>query len=226
MGDDDIKAAQPREKVFDPWNSASTGHQRAEGRPATGWSAIRHIKTNSQFKDGGRGGMRLVHPTEEMAEEPQGKSVMDMLRRPGSMGKNSTQDSNCPTSGSQSAEEAGAGTGTGREKKRKLFDGVNVYINGSTYPLISDHKLKMILGENGATMSLGLARRKVTHVILGKGLSGSKIQKETRRIGGCGLHYVGVEWYVFLPCFLFCASLGLKCGDEWVEDVLLTEQGS
>lgn len=204
MGDD-VKAVQPREKVFDPWNSASTGHQRAEGRPATGWSAIRHIKTNSQFKDGGRGGVRLVHPTEETAKEPQGKSVMDMLRRPGSMGKNSTTESNCPTPAPQSTE--GAAAGTGREK-RKLFEGVNVYINGSTYPLISDHKLKMILGENGATMSLGLARRKVTHVILGKGLSGSKIQKETRRIGGCGLHYVGVEWYVC--CLGFSHHLGFS----------------
>jgi hypothetical protein len=86
-----------------------------------------------------------------------------------------------------------------------LFDGLVIYINGSTHPLISDHKLKHVLAENGARMSLHLGRRQVTHVILGKpsgssgsgaggGLSGTKIEKEIRRVGGCGVKYVGVEW--------------------------------
>lgn len=86
----------------------------------------------------------------------------------------------------------------------KIFDGLVVYVNGSTHPLISDHKLKHILVENGASMSIHLGRRKVTHVILGKpsgpsggaggGLAGGKLDKEIRRIGGCGIKYVGVEW--------------------------------
>ena len=93
------------------------------------------------------------------------------------------------------------------KRTKGVFDGLVIYVNGSTYPLISDHKLKHVLAENGAKMSLHLGRRQVTHVILGKpsgtpgagaggGLSGTKMQKEIRRVGGCGVKYVGVEWYV------------------------------
>ena len=91
--------------------------------------------------------------------------------------------------------------------EKGIFDGLVVYINGSTHPLISDHKLKHLLAENGARVSIHLGRRQVTHVILGKpnngiaagsgaggGLAASKIQKEISRVGGCGVKYVGVEW--------------------------------
>ena len=94
------------------------------------------------------------------------------------------------------------------DQSSKIFDGLVIYINGSTYPLISDHKLKCVLAENGAKLSIHLGRRQVTHVILGRpsgtqglgaggGLAGSKIEKEIRRIGGCGVKYVGVEWLVY-----------------------------
>lgn len=89
---------------------------------------------------------------------------------------------------------------------RGIFDGVVVYVNGSTYPLVSDHKLKHVLVENGAQMSLHLGRRRVTHIIVGRpvsagsgaggGLAASKIEKEIKRIGGCGVKFVTVEWYV------------------------------
>ena len=94
-----------------------------------------------------------------------------------------------------------------REKAREeksIFDGLVIYINGSTSPLISDHKLKHILAENGAKISIALGRRQVTHVILGRpcgsnngaggGLAGGKLEKEIKRVGGCGVKYVGVEW--------------------------------
>ncbi len=90
-------------------------------------------------------------------------------------------------------------------RTRGIFDGLVVYINGSTHPLVSDHKLKHLLAENGARLSIHLGRKQVTHVILGKpsgnkgrgaggGLAGIKIEKEIRRVGGCGVKYVGVEW--------------------------------
>jgi hypothetical protein len=88
--------------------------------------------------------------------------------------------------------------------KKGIFDGLVIHINGSTHPIISDHKLKHTLAENGARLSLHLGRRQVTHVILGRpsgleggaggGLSGTKMEKEIRRVGGCGVKYVGVEW--------------------------------
>lgn len=87
--------------------------------------------------------------------------------------------------------------------KKQIFQNLCFYINGSTAPLISDHKLKYLLAEHGATMSIGLGRRTVTHVIVGisrakggagRGLAAGKIQKEISRVGGKGVKYVSVEW--------------------------------
>lgn len=97
-------------------------------------------------------------------------------------------------------------------RQRNVFDGLVFYINGSTYPAVSDHKLKHLLAENGAKLSLHMGRRHVTHVILGTpggqgngaggGLSGTKLEKEIKRVGGCGVRYVGVEWYATYPLVL------------------------
>jgi len=91
-----------------------------------------------------------------------------------------------------------------QRNQRNIFDGLCIYVNGSTHPLISDHKLKRLLAEHGARMSIHLGRRQVTHVILGKpsgptggaggGLAGGKLEKEIRRVGGSAVKYVGVEW--------------------------------
>ena len=92
---------------------------------------------------------------------------------------------------------------------KKIFDGLCIFLNGSTAPLVGDHRLKQLLAENGARVSIALGRRSVTHVILGTpngggsagggkgaggGLAATKIQKEIMRIGGKGVKYVGVEW--------------------------------
>lgn len=93
-------------------------------------------------------------------------------------------------------------------ERRKIFHGLRVYINGSTAPMVSDHRLKQLVAEHGGHISIALARRSVTHVILGTpngarggvvqgaggGLAAGKIQKEIKRVGGCGVKYVGVEW--------------------------------
>ena len=109
----------------------------------------------------------------------------------------------------------------------QIFTNTTVYINGSTAPLVGDHMLKHLLVERGANLSIALGRRTVTHVILGRpngggaggggssaggqggqkgcggGLAARKIQKEVARVGGCGVRYVGVEWYVFLLLSLY-----------------------
>ena len=96
---------------------------------------------------------------------------------------------------------------------KQIFQNTIIYINGSTAPLISDHKLKHLLAAHGARLSIALGRRSVTHVILGTpngcaregerggqgkgaggGLAAGKIQKEILRVGGCGVRYVGVDW--------------------------------
>ncbi|EEH38778.2 hypothetical protein PAAG_08505 [Paracoccidioides lutzii Pb01] len=89
-----------------------------------------------------------------------------------------------------------------------IFTNLTIYVNGSTYPLISDHKLKHLLVSNGANVTFALARLTVTHVILGRpnrnkngsgaggGLAATKLQWEIQRKGGKGVKFVGVEWFV------------------------------
>ncbi|CAD6448851.1 83eb6286-febd-4979-aea5-cad02acdcf12 [Sclerotinia trifoliorum] len=203
---------------FDAWNSSATGHQRAENKLAgsTGWRESRATKLRHQFKSGGTGDKRIsdrvgagsedwdekakaLIPKEVKARARQ--SVSDMLvGKPGLpmsaeerlMEKRRLEDE------TKVEEEDLA------QKSRGIFDELVIYINGSTYPMVSDHKLKHLLAENGARMSMHLGRRQVTHIILGKpshvgsgaggGLAGGKLEKEIRRIGGCGVKYVGVEW--------------------------------
>ncbi|PGH15153.1 hypothetical protein AJ80_05665 [Polytolypa hystricis UAMH7299] len=101
---------------------------------------------------------------------------------------------------------------TATSKQKHIFANLTFYINGSTLPAISDHKLKHLLSTHGANLSLSLARRSVTHVILGRpnigskpsaasagagaggGLAAGKLQREIERRGGKGVKFVDVEW--------------------------------
>lgn len=151
-------------------------------------------------------------------------SVMDMLQKPGTMsrggsrsaspdkktgdvnngGELTTAKQNGLVLLKEEVDEREAAKMEAQDGRNKIFDGLVVYVNGSTHPLISDHKLKHVLVENGASMSIHLGRRKVTHVVLGRpsgpsggaggGLAGGKLDKEIRRVGGCGIKYVEVEW--------------------------------
>lgn len=108
-----------------------------------------------------------------------------------------------------------------------IFKGTTIYINGSTFPLISDHKLKHLLASNGAKIAITLARQTVTHVILGQpnrngsgaggGLAAGKLQKEIQRSGGAGtsVKFVGVEWYVFssLSFYTLVVTIGTSVTD-------------
>ncbi|KAI7212728.1 hypothetical protein KC333_g6966 [Hortaea werneckii] len=85
----------------------------------------------------------------------------------------------------------------------QIFRSLCFYINGSTMPTISDHRLKFVIRNHGGDLSIALGRRSVTHVIIGKtsaqggcggGLAGSKIQKEIARQGGNAVNYVTAEW--------------------------------
>lgn len=216
--------ATRRQPPWDPWNSSATGHQRAETQPGTGWRQSRSRKLNSQLRAGdGSGGERLSDTWGAGARDGSAdqdgtgkRSVMDMLARPGLMRQtlksNLTKESSKPCLMAEEAvmeqrrlqdEEKEA---EARDRPRKLFDGVTIYVNGSTFPLVSDHRLKQLITENGGNMSLHLGRRKVTHVIVGRpncsrrgdgtggGLAAGKLEREIRRIGGCGVKFVGVEW--------------------------------
>ncbi|KAI0858654.1 BRCA1 C terminus domain-containing protein [Xylaria cubensis] len=246
------QAADPvHGQKFDPWNSSSTGHQRAENRlgVSTGWRTSRNRKLMSQFTGGAGGGKRVSDTVGEGSSnyDPQMKavitpearsraksSVLDMLANPGTMKPSLSSSASGlppmadPVPASTSSESRngklinpGSREMTTEERlmarrreedaareqakqSRKIFDGVVVYLNGSTHPLISDHKLKHVLAENGASMSSHLGRRKVTHVILGRhaaggsgsggGLAGGKLQREISKLGGPAVKYVGVQW--------------------------------
>ncbi|KAK0387206.1 hypothetical protein NLU13_5519 [Sarocladium strictum] len=233
------KAAAPRYGAhFDAWNSSSSGHQRPDNQPGTGWRESRNQKLSSQFRSGASGGARLsdtwgagspdwddkrkVIVPQALKERKTGqKSVADMLVRPGRMREVLAGDPSEVQLAADDLDTAvikdpenneAADQAEQQHRGRHIFDGVVVYVNGSTFPLVSDHRLKQILSENGGNMSLHLGRRKVTHVILGRpagrsaaasarggrgaggGLAGGKIEKEIKRIGGCGVKFVGVEW--------------------------------
>jgi hypothetical protein len=228
-------AAKPKYgDFFDAWNSSSTGHQRAENRLGgfIGWRQSRTMKLSHQFKSGGTGGKRISDKVgagsedwDEKAKALIPKNVRERVKLSVGvlMGKErngmldtSTEiiygayDLTAPTSKEEKLmadrkREDETKEAAKLNRQKKVFDGLVIYINGSTYPIIGDHRLKQVLAENGAKLALHLGRRQVTHVILGKpngagetgaggGLSGTKIEKEIKRVGGCGVKYVGVEW--------------------------------
>ncbi|PVH76234.1 hypothetical protein DL98DRAFT_299002 [Cadophora sp. DSE1049] len=215
-------AAQPKYSAyFDAWNSSSTGHQRAENTlgHSTGWRQSRNMKLSHQFKGGDSGGKRISDQVGAGSEHWDEKakalipkevrerarhSVADMVTGKDPIGKGTVLTNEEKLMAQRKREDDLKEEGK-LNREKGVFDGLVIYINGSTYPLISDHKLKHVLAENGAKMSLHLGRRQVTHVILGKpsgtsgngaggGLSGTKMEKEIRRVGGCGVKFVGVEW--------------------------------
>lgn len=178
------------------------------------------MKLSHQFKSGDSGGKRIFDQVsagsghwDEKAKALISKevrerarySVADMVTGKDSGGKGTAVLTNEEKLMAQRKREDDLKVEEKLNRQKGVFDGLVIYVNGSTYPMISDHKLKHVLVENGAQMSLHLGRRQVTHVILGKpsgasgvgaggGLSGTKMEKEIRRVGGCGVKYVGVEW--------------------------------
>ena len=225
-------AAAPTRKTFDLWNSSSTGHQRAENRlsSSTSWRQSRTSKLGNQFASGAGGGKRMFDNVGAGSKD----FGRDGRKENGSWGKEAKRlrgegwrDVGITVSKESQterkiqkqekkehldeyyemrlgvAEENGDGV-TEPRHQRGLFQNLSFYINGSTAPTVSDHKLKQILAENGGRISLGLARRRFTHVIVGRpigkaggaggGLSGSKIEKEIQRVRGCGVKFVNVEW--------------------------------
>lgn len=87
---------------------------------------------------------------------------------------------------------------TESDQPPQIFKGLTMYLNGSTMPLVSDHRLKQLFAQHGGNSSLALGRRTVTHVILGErcggGLASGKIQKENITVRGKGIKYVSAQW--------------------------------
>ncbi|KAJ4992230.1 DNA repair protein REV1-like protein 2 [Stagonosporopsis vannaccii] len=236
-------AAPARRTFFDPWNSSSTGHQRAENRlsGSTSWRSSRSLKLGEQYKGGLNGGENRVTDTVGAGSEDFGK---DGRKENGGWERGSR---GLRTSGQRSLAETWNVSKAGlqpvldrkasqkepdldelqgtclspppphpttglcddspqplpKPKQKQIFQGLCFYVNGSTAPLVSDHKLKHLLSAYGGRHSIVLGRRTVTHVILGTtslnggcggGLAATKLQKEVARIGGNAVKYITVEW--------------------------------
>ncbi|KDN70805.1 putative BRCA1 C Terminus domain-containing protein [Colletotrichum sublineola] len=215
-------AAKPRfGSNFDPYNSSATGHQRPDNNPGvtTGWRTSRARKLSEQFAGGNSGGARMSDNYSAGSEDFDEKlkmvvpkdvkarakmSVADMLAQPGlmrsgpSVSEKRSATSTTSTLGGNPTSEEGILEAYGKEDEKEpkkatgrgLFEGVTVYVNGSTHPIISDHRLKRVLVENGGRRPAGVG----AGAGAGGGLAGSKLDKEIRKVGGCTVKYVGVEW--------------------------------
>ncbi|KAF4192937.1 hypothetical protein CNMCM8694_009503 [Aspergillus lentulus] len=232
--------------IFDPWNSASTGHQRAENpySNTTSWRETRQAKLAIQFAsssgdcagdgapttktNGGSkaegGEWKWLSASEAHRNQLGCRDIRTMMggskKRPSAASTIDEDDAGkckkarvereilCQTPASEPASKA--------EKKpqvedkdgvKKILTGTTIYVNGSTMPHISDHRLKSLLVLHGAEVAISLSRRTVTHVIVGRpnggpgsragaggGLAAGKLQREIERGGWRGVKVVGVEW--------------------------------
>lgn len=220
--------APPARLFFDPWYSSSTGHQRAENRlsGSTSWRASRNLKLGEQFKGGLAGGGRVADAVGagsadfgKVGRKANGgwergarglrtggqRSLVDVWgAAKGTLtAHRSSQEEQASSKGEASQvrhEDVTSDTNVEPTKpaETQIFKGLCFYLNGSTAPLVSDHKLKHMLAVHGANHSIALGRRTVTHVILGTtcggGLAASKIQKEIAKKGGESLRFVTVDW--------------------------------
>ncbi len=181
-----------------------------DGRKATGsWMAgaagLREMGQKS-IQEAMRAGItKKVDGRDKCVESKMVKAKVEAVERLSATGTGEELDNTPPPGGQSKKDDGDDDPSLG--KCRKMFDGLCFYINGSTAPAVSDHKLKHLLCERGARISIALRRRGITHVILGKnngsggcggGLAATKIQKEVSRVGGKGLKFVSVEWWVLL----------------------------
>ncbi|CAG8166313.1 unnamed protein product [Penicillium salamii] len=245
---------------FDPWQSSSTGHQRANPGSflgSTPWRETRSSKLTQQYKSGDCLPQRRGSDTTLVPGAFDGKCVDSPPKPPGEwtmvneeylkrtqlgvrdirsfmgVGKREAGgklgdkvDKKVKVVGKEiSNREKGhtspAGlepkpepepelrTGTGGldlESTSEIFAGVTIFISGSTLPQISEYKLKHLLASNGANTSIYMARKTVTHVIVGQpntgssgaggGLSARKLQQEIARGGWKGVKVVSVDWAI------------------------------
>src|ERR1700742_4208398 len=191
------KAAQPKRNVFDPWHSSSRGHQTADNshaaRTKTSWTAVRTQKLSAQLGSG-QSSRRRDRKSKNEPEKGQ-LSIAEALHvrssKPNAEARPPAVKAQALEQKSEDGELGPDEVQAGKEKKKQIFANLCIYINGSTAPLIGDHKLRHLLAEHGARMAIALGRRSVTHVILGTtskngwaggGLAGGKIQREVERV--------------------------------------------
>lgn len=219
--------------TYDPWNTGAHGHERPEHIRVTKPKARRNERT-TRLRRQYRGLDPLPDSTIAAYEQQQQtRNTGDIREYMCGQRKLSSSSANAKAQHQPALFLSGPPTkktdddaATPDEKlpitstststtatKPKIFTGINVYINGSTGPGISDLRLRKLVAEHGGGVSNGLARCSVTHVVIpsscsslptastasagGGGLSAAKLQKEivnkTGR-GGKSIKFVNSNW--------------------------------
>lgn len=186
------KPVPRQQQRMDVYNSTSTGHQVGSGvsKPAV-YHKSRSAKLQQQFRSN-QAPLTAFLTSAKVAT-------------PGSAGKGAVAG-HAASSTDASSKAPSSSTTITSESKRKIFAGCSIYINGSTAPRISDVELKRLLSHHGARISMALARKTTTHVVIssvgGGGLAAGKLQKEI--VGKKNnIKYVSVQWWVSPLLFLF-----------------------
>jgi hypothetical protein len=205
--------------IFDPWSSSSTGHQRSDSSAGSAhWRRLRTEKLARQFG-------RDTDKTQSQAACRDIRSYLGVRKSidgGGDAKRIKTDAKNTAIDDIKAPSTDSDTTTTDANPSSNIFTGTTIYINGSTAPQISDHALKRLLIAHGANLSLSLARRSVSHVIVGKpaspsaaaasvphgggggaggGLAARKLQAEIQRSGRQRqVKVVCVEWLAFLSC--------------------------
>lgn len=171
---------------MDVYNSTSTGHQVGSGvsKPAV-YHKSRSAKLQQQFK---QAPLTAFLTTAKVA----------------TLGLSAAKDKGAVTSLAASSTDQSSKRpvpSSSSEPKRKIFVGCSIYVNGSTAPRISDVELKRLLSHHGARISMTLARKTTTHVVIsdmgGGGLAAGKLQKEITSKKN-NIRYVSVQWWISL----------------------------
>ncbi|KAL9618191.1 MAG: hypothetical protein Q9160_007087 [Pyrenula sp. 1 TL-2023] len=240
------KAPEPTKKWFDPWNSASTGHQTAQNilSGSTSWRQSRSYKLSHQLGDtsgeGGRyhradlvgagsenfgkDGRKANGSWEKGAVGLRERGCQDIRESLGAVKKQASNSAGAevqakkrPRALIEPLEREGfvarrqkteptlevtlgskdtANSTGGQTLSSEVLTGVTVYINGSTAPLVGDHKLKQLIARHGGHVAIALGRKTVTHVILSEsgGLAAGKLQKEIEKTRGKDIRFVTAGW--------------------------------
>jgi hypothetical protein len=143
--------ALPQKSVFDPWNLNSRGHQEADGSGPSGiaWKKNREQRLGIQLS-----GNDLMRKKNLDGSQQSILDCWSTKSNPAGIGAQNVE----PTEFTEKQSNV--------EQRSSLFAGLVFYVNGSTYPHIGDHHLKSLISRHGGSMTLGLERKRVTHVIL------------------------------------------------------------
>jgi hypothetical protein len=175
-------AALPQKSTFDPWNLNSGGHQTGDGQSVqqtTGWKLARDQKLEKQYGGGRGGGMLLRRRNQEVKGQ---QSIADCFGKGKAADSKSTMTESTLSKQLDKPNEELLALSVKQNAERlsnslskvdsplirtsTIFKDLVIYIDGSTLPVIGDYHLRSLITLNGGSITMGLARKRVTHVIL------------------------------------------------------------